>query len=177
MIHRKKINDDIHKKIIKLQKDHILLARDTEISIKKFIYEKCLYQKFTGKLFDKNTILLISRNKVKSTIYIDKDGIRSIFDKNNKLRENYSEIIINTNSVIIVNEYLEYKRRMKKTIDKKSYTEIFNDKLLTYSISNVTYRRNSNTIYTKEEMNCGNLKAIINKEIVYCIKKLCNKVK
>ena len=40
----------------------------------------------------------------------------------------------------------------KKTIDKKSYAEIFNDKLLTYSISNVTYRRNSNTIYTKEEV-------------------------
>ena len=125
----------------------------------------------------KNTILLISRNKMKSTIYIDKDGIRAIFDKNNKLRENYCEIIINTNSVIIVNEYLEYKQRMKKTINKKSYTEIFNDNLLTYLISNVTYRRNSNTIYTKEEMNCGSLKAIINKEIVYCIKKLYNKVK
>ena len=41
---------------------------------------------------------------------------------------------------------------MKKTIDRKSYTEIFNDKLLTYSISNVTYRRNSNTICTKEEI-------------------------
>ena len=72
--------------------------------------------------------------------------------KKTKLCEYYSEIIINTNSIIIVNEYLECKRRMKKTIDKKSYTEIFNDKLLTYSISNVTYRRNSNTIYTKEEI-------------------------
>ena len=75
-------------------------------------------------------------------MYINKDGIRAIFDK----------IIINTISIIIVYECLEYKQRMKKTIDKKSYAEIFNDKLLTYSISNVTYRRNSNTIYTKEEI-------------------------
>ena len=72
--------------------------------------------------------------------------------KKTKLCEYYSEIIINTNSIIIVNEYLEYKQRMKKTIDRKSYTEICNDKLLTYSISNVTYRRNSNTICTKEEI-------------------------
>ena len=61
-------------------------------------------------------------------MYINKDGIRAIFDK----------IIINTISIIIVYECLEYKQRMKKTIDKKSYAEIFNDKLLTYSISNVT---------------------------------------
>ena len=64
MIHRKKINDNIHIKIIKLQKDYILLARDTEISIKKFTYEKFLYQKFRGMLFDKNTILMISRNNI-----------------------------------------------------------------------------------------------------------------
>ena len=37
MIHRKKINDSIHIKIIKLQKEYILLARDTEISLKKFM--------------------------------------------------------------------------------------------------------------------------------------------
>ena len=106
MIHRKKTNDNIHIKIIKLQKDYILLARDTEISIKKFTYEKFLYQKFRGMLFDKNTILMISRNKIKSTIYIDKDGIRAIFDKKTKLREYYGEIIINTISIINVNEYL-----------------------------------------------------------------------
>ena len=41
---------------------------------------------------------------------------------------------------------------MQASYEKKSYTEIFNDKLLAYSISNVTYRRNSNTIYTKEEI-------------------------
>ena len=37
MIHRKKITDSIHIKIIKLQKEYILLGRDTEISIKKFM--------------------------------------------------------------------------------------------------------------------------------------------
>ena len=39
MIHRKKINDDTHTKIIKLQKDYILLVKDIDMSSKKFICE------------------------------------------------------------------------------------------------------------------------------------------
>ena len=52
MIHRKKINDDTHTKIIKLQKDYILLVKDIEMSCKKFICERFLYTKFRDKLSD-----------------------------------------------------------------------------------------------------------------------------
>ena len=65
----------------------------------------------------------------------------------------------------------------KKTIDNKTYTEIFDDKIITYSISHVTCRKNSNTIYTKEEINYNDLRTIINNEILYCVKKLCNEIK
>ena len=66
---------------------------------------------------------------------------------------------------------MKYNLHMKKTIDNKTYTEIFNDKIVTYSISHVTCRKNSNTIYTKEVMNYNDLRAI-NHEILYCVKIL-----
>ena len=58
VISRKELNDNINNidntptkivkinKIINLQKDYILLLRDIEISLKKFIYERFLYPKF-----------------------------------------------------------------------------------------------------------------------------------
>ena len=52
MLHRKKINDDTHTKIIKLQKDYILLVKVGEMSSKKFIYDRVLYSKFRDKLSD-----------------------------------------------------------------------------------------------------------------------------
>ena len=52
MIHRKKINDDTHAKIIKLRKDYILLLKDIEISSKKCICQRFLCTKFRYKLAD-----------------------------------------------------------------------------------------------------------------------------
>ena len=52
MIHRKKINDDTHAKIIKLRKDYILLLKDIEISSKICICQRFLYTKFRDKLSD-----------------------------------------------------------------------------------------------------------------------------
>ena len=52
MIHRKKINNDTHTKIIKLQKDYILLVKDINISSKKIIYERFLYTKFRDQQSD-----------------------------------------------------------------------------------------------------------------------------
>ena len=54
---------------------------------------------------------------------------------------------------------MKYNLHMKKTIDNKTYTEIFDDKIVTYSISHPACRKNSNTIYTKEEMKYNDLRA------------------
>ena len=51
-IHRKKISDNTHTKIIKFQKDYILLVKDIEISSTKFICDQFLYPKFREKLSD-----------------------------------------------------------------------------------------------------------------------------
>ena len=66
---------------------------------------------------------------------------------------------------------MKYNLHMKKTIDNKTYTEIFDDKIVTYSISHVTCRENSNTIYTKVVMNYNDLRAIHN-EMLYWLKIL-----
>ena len=50
MIHRKKINGNTHTKILKLQKDYILLVKDIEMSSRKFICDRFLYPKFREKL-------------------------------------------------------------------------------------------------------------------------------
>ena len=52
VIHRKKINDNTHTKILKLQKDYILLVKDIEMSSRKFICDRFLYPKFREKLSD-----------------------------------------------------------------------------------------------------------------------------
>ena len=78
------------------------------------IYERFLYPKFKGKLYDENTIILASRNRLNSTIYIDENEISSIFEKNINLKECYTEILLNSTSIIVVNEYMKYYRYMKK---------------------------------------------------------------
>ena len=71
---------------------------------------------------------------------------------------------------------MKYNLHMKKTIDNKTYTEIFDDKIVTYSISHPACRKNSNTIYTKEEMKYNDLRAK-NNEILYCVKILYIEIK
>ena len=52
VIYRKKIKDNTHTKIIKLQKDYILLVKDIGIASKKFIRDRLLFPQFREKLCD-----------------------------------------------------------------------------------------------------------------------------
>ena len=52
VIYRKKIKDNTHTKIIKLQKDYILLVKDIGIASKKFIRDQLLFPQFRVKLCD-----------------------------------------------------------------------------------------------------------------------------
>ena len=72
-----------------------------------------------------------------------------IFRKKCNLKRYYSEISMNIISIIIENVYSEIVPLMHKIINKMSYTEITNDKIITYSISEVTCKNNKNVIYTK----------------------------
>ena len=52
VIHRKKIKDNTHRKIIKLWKDYILLVKDIGIASKKFMRDRFLFPQFRVKLCD-----------------------------------------------------------------------------------------------------------------------------
>ena len=82
--------DNTHTKIIKLQEDYILLVKDIELSLKIYIWT-ILYPKFKGKLYEENAIVLTSRKRLNSTIYIDENETSAIFEKNSNLKENYTE--------------------------------------------------------------------------------------
>ena len=151
ILSKNKVYDNTHTKIIKLQKGYILLVKDIEIPLKKFIYERFLYPKFKGKRYDENTIVLASRRRLNSTIYIDENEIFAIAEKKNKQKEYYIEIILNSTSIIIINDYTEYKPHMKRIINKKSYTEMFNNKIVTYLISHVTCRKKIIILYTQKK--------------------------
>ena len=85
---------------------------------------------------------------------------------------------MNTHSIMTENIYCEIQYHPKKIINKMSYTEITNDKIKTYSISEVIPRNiNKNVIYTKEKMYYDDLRDILNNEIIYCISELCKKKK
>ena len=47
---------------------------------------------------------------------------------------------MNTHSIMTENIYCEIQYHLKKIINKMSYTEITNDKIITYSISEVIAR-------------------------------------
>ena len=67
--------------------------------------------------------------------------------------------------------------KLKENINDSTYTEIFNDKIITYLISKVIRRNVCNIIYTKEEMYYGDLKNILNNETIACIRKICANVR
>ena len=110
---KNKIYDNTDTKIIKLQKDYIRLVKDIEIPLKKFIQERFLYPKFKSKQYDENTIVLASRRRLNSTIYIDENEIFAIVEKNDKQKEYYIEIILNSTSIIVINDY-----RVQATYEK-----------------------------------------------------------
>ena len=45
---------------------------------------------------------------------MDENEISSIFEKNSNLKECYTEILLNSTSIIVVNEYMKYYPYMKK---------------------------------------------------------------
>ena len=59
------------------------------------------------------------------------------------------------------------------SIEKRAYTEIFNDKIVTYSYSKVVRQDLDNSIYTLEKLYYDNLKDILNNEIIMCIREIC----
>ena len=59
------------------------------------------------------------------------------------------------------------------SIEKRAYTEIFNDKIVTYSYSKVARQDLDNSIYTFEKLYYDNLKDILNNEIIMCIGEIC----
>ena len=163
---------------VRLQKNDVLLSKDMEIILKKFLYNHFLDRKFGGKRLGENKIKLVSPNKkIKSKIKIDNNGISVNFRKIDDLIRCYSEICMNTHSIMIENIYCEIEYHTKKIINKMSYTEITNDKIITYSISEVISRNiNKNVICTKEEMYYDGLRDILNNEIIYCIGELSKKI-
>lgn len=166
-----------YEKITMLRKNYMLLARDMEMILPKFVYEQFLSRKFRGKVIGEGEILLVSKNnRVKSEIEIARNQIDVTFERNTKSRTYYTEILINTNSIIIEKEFSRYIHTLKKTVNKSTYTEILNDKIITYSILKVVRRNVSNIIYAKEEMYYDNLKNILNNEIIICIRKICKRV-
>ena len=166
-----------YEKITMFRKNYVLLARDMEMILRIFVYEQFLSRKFRGKVIGEGEILLVPKNnRVKSETEIANDQIDVTFERNTKSRTYYTEILINTNSIIIENEFSRYIHTLKKTVNNSTYTEIFNDNIITYSISKVVRRIVINIIYTKKEMYYDNLKDMLNNEIIKCIREICKRV-
>ena len=166
-----------YEKITMFRKNYMLLARDMEMILRIFVYEQFLSRKFRGKVIGEGEILIVSKNnKVKSETEIANDQIGVTFERNTKSTTYYTEILINTNSIIIENEFSRYIHTLKKTVNNSTYTEIFNDNIITYSISKVVRRIVINIIYTKKEMYYDNLKDMLNNEIIKCIREICKRV-
>ena len=127
-----------HELITMLRKNPLLLARDMELILRKFVYEKFLSRKFRGKVSGDGKITLVSRrHRSISLINIVNSKINVAFEKNTNLRRYYTSIHVNNTSIIIENEFSAYNPKTKKTIHKRAYTEISNDKIITYSQSKV----------------------------------------
>ena len=69
-------------------------------------------------------------------------------------------------------EFSVYNTHTEKTVDKRAYTEISNDKIITYSQSKIICRVIANKIYIKEELYYDNLRDILNNEIIMCIREI-----
>ena len=163
---------------IRLQRNYVLFNRDMEMILQNFQYRHFLYPELIGNKINANKIKLISSNKkIKSTINVDKNELSVIFRKKGNLSRYYTEVSINIISIIIENVYSEIKPLLHRITNKVSYTEITNDKIITYSISEVICKKYKNVIFTKEEMYYNDLRDILNNEIIYCIGDLCKKNK
>ena len=161
-----------------LRKNPILLARDMEVILRKFVYEQFLSRKFRSKLPGNGEITLVSRRHgIISLINIVNSKINVTFEKNTNLKRYYTNIHVNNTSIIIENEFSVYNAKTEKTIDKRAYTEISYDKIITYSQSKVICSEISDKIYTKEELYYDNLRDILNSEIIMCISKICKYIR
>ena len=161
-----------------LRKNPILLVQDMELILRKFVYKQFLSRKFRGKVSGNGEITLVSqRHKIVSIINTVNNKINVTSEKNTKLKGYYTKINVNTNSIIIENEFSVYNPHTKKAIDKRACTEISNDKIITYSQSKVVCREIANKIYTKEELYYDNLRDILNNEIIMCIREICKYIR
>ena len=100
-----------------------------------------------------------------------------MYRKKGKLSLYYVKITMNVDIIIIELVNSAIAPCIHKITNGMSYTEITNDKILTYSISEVTCRSDKNIKYNKEEMYYNDLRDIVNNEIIYCIGELCKKKK
>ena len=66
-----------------------------------------------------------------------------------------------------------YSSKIKETILKKAYNEIFNDKIITYSQSKIVHRDTHNSTYAKEGMYYNNLKNMLANGIIKCTREMC----
>ena len=161
-----------------LRKNHVLLSKDMKLILKKFIYEQFLSRQFRGKVSANGEIILVSRrHRINSITNIINNKINVIFGKNTRLKGYYTKIHVNTNSIIIENEFSIYNPHTKKSVDKRACTEISNDKIITYSQSKVVCRDIATKIYTKEELCYDNLRDVLNNEIIICIREICKYIR
>ena len=64
----------------------------------------------------------------KDIINIVNSKINVTFEKNTKLKGYYTNIHVNTTGIIIENEFSVYNPHTEKTVDKRAYTEICNQR-------------------------------------------------
>ena len=93
-----------HEIITMLRKNPILLARDMEVILRKFVYEQCLSQTFRSKVSGNGEITLVSRrHRIISLINIVNCKINVTFEKNTNLKRCYTNTHVNNASIIIEN--------------------------------------------------------------------------
>ena len=118
-----------HEIITMLRRNNVLLVKDMELVLRKFVYEQFLSRKFRGKVTSNGEITLVSqRHRITSIINIVNSKINVTFEKNTKLKGYYTNIHVNTTGIIIENEFSVYNPHTEKTVDKRAYTEICNQR-------------------------------------------------
>ena len=118
-----------HEIVTMLRRNNVLLVKDMELVLRKFVYEQFLSRKFRGKVTSNGEISLVSqRHRITSIINIVNSKINVTFEKNTKLKGYYTNIHVNTTGIIIENEFSVYNPHTEKTVDKRAYTEICNQR-------------------------------------------------
>ena len=87
-----------------LRRNNVLLVKDMELVLTKVVYEQLLSRKFVGKVTGNGEITsVLWRHRITSIINIVNSKINVTFEKNTKLKAYYTNIHVNTASIIIEN--------------------------------------------------------------------------